>query len=71
MDMNDIMKNFSSNQLRQINDFLNSAQGKNLQKNMNDTKKNELLNKFKQLDPNEVKNVLNGISKEAILKMLK
>lgn len=71
MDINEIMSNFNANQLKQINDFLNSAQGKKLQQNMSDNDKAQLLKKFKQLDPNDVKNALNGVSKEMILKMLK
>lgn len=71
MNINDIIGNFNSTQLKQINDFLNSAQGKKFKQNISDANKAEAIKKFKQLSPDDVKNALNGISKEAILKMLK
>ncbi len=71
MNMNDMLKNFSENDLRDINNFLNSAQGKNLVSNINKSQKEKILQQFMQLDPNTVKRKLNGLSKEDILKLLK
>ena len=39
MNMNDMLKNFSENDLKDINNFLNSAQGKNLVSNKNKSQK--------------------------------
>ena len=69
--MNDMLKNFSENDLKDINNFLNSAQGKNLVSNINKSQKEKILQQFMQLDPNTVKRKLNGLSKEDILKLLK
>jgi hypothetical protein len=71
MNMNDMLKNFSENDLKDINNFLNSAQGKNLVSNINKSQKEKILQQFMQLDPNTVKHKLNGLSKEDILKLLK
>ncbi|MEE1350655.1 MAG: KilA-N domain-containing protein [Clostridia bacterium] len=71
MNMNDMLKNFSENDLKDINNFLNSAQGKNLVSNINKSQKEKILQQFMQLDPNTVKRKLNGLSKEDILKLLK
>lgn len=71
MNMNDMLKNFSENDLKDINNFLNSAQGKNLVSNINKSQKEKILQQFMQLDPNTVKHKLNGLLKEDILKLLK
>ena len=71
MNINDILKNFNSNDLQQINDFLNSQQGKNATANLSNKDKEKLLKQFMSLDPNKVKSKLNGLSKEDILKFLK
>ncbi|MDD6563788.1 MAG: hypothetical protein PUF08_01775 [Clostridiales bacterium] len=71
MNLNDFLKNFNSSDLKQINDFLNSSQGKNVTKNLDARAKQEILNQFMKLDSNQVKNKLNGLSKEDILKLLK
>ncbi len=69
MNMNEIFKNLSPQDLKQINDFLSSNQGKNT--NLSSKDKQNILNQFMQLDPNKVKSKLNGISKEDILRLLK
>lgn len=71
MNINDVLKNFNSSDLQQINDFLNSAQGKNMAANLSGKDKENILKQFMQLDPNKVKSKLNGLSKEDILKLLK
>lgn len=71
MNINDVLKNFNSNDLQQINDFLNSAQGKNMTANLSGKDKENILKQFMQLDPNKIKSKLNGLSKEDILKLLK
>ncbi|MDO4618640.1 MAG: KilA-N domain-containing protein [Clostridia bacterium] len=71
MNMNELLKNFNSNDLKQINDFLNSSQGKNVSGGLSNKDKQNILNQFMQLDPNKVKNKLGGLTKEDILKMLK
>ncbi|MBQ3124643.1 MAG: hypothetical protein IJC09_04385 [Clostridia bacterium] len=71
MNINDILKNFNSSDLQQINDFLNSAQGKNMAANLSGKDKENILKQFMQLDPDKIKSKLNGLSKEDILKLLK
>lgn len=71
MNINDVLKNFNSNDLQQINDFLNSAQGKKVTSSLSGKDKENILKQFMQLDPSKVKSKLNGLSKEDILKLLK
>lgn len=61
MNLNDVLKNFNSSDLQQINNFLNSSQGKNVTKNLDARAKQEILNQFMKLDSNQVKNKLNGL----------
>ena len=71
MNINDVLKNFNQNELQEINRFINSAQGKELSDKLGNTDKEELLRQFMNLDPAKVKNKLNGLTKEDILKLLK
>lgn len=71
MNINDVLKNFNSNQLKDINDFLNSAQGKNIHQNLAPSQKEQILKQFMNLDSNTVKSKLNGLTKEDILRLLK
>lgn len=71
MNVNDIFKSFNSSDLQQINNFLNSSQGKNMTSDLTDKHKKNILEQFMRLDAETVKNKLNGISKEDILKLLK
>lgn len=71
MNINDVLKNFNENELQQVNQFINSAQGKELANKLNGTDKEALLKQFMSLDPAKVKSKLNGLTKEDILKLLK
>lgn len=71
MNINDILKNFSESELREVNDFLSSTQGKKFSSSISGSQKEQILKQFMQLDPNIVKKKLNGLSKDDILKLLK
>ncbi len=71
MNLNDILNNFNENQMKQINDFLKSEQGKNFANGLSQQKKDELFRQFMSLDSEIIKSKLNGISKEDILRFLK
>lgn len=71
MNLNDMLNNFNENQMKQINDFLKSEQGKNLANGLTQQKKDDLFRQFMSLDPEIIKSKLNGISKEDILRFLK
>ena len=57
-----MLKDFDENQLREINKFLNSADGRRLKSHINSTDKDKLLQEFSKLDPNEVKKRISGLS---------
>ena len=71
MNLNDMLNNFNENQMKQVNDFLKSEQGKNLANSLTQQKKDELFRQFMNLDPEVIKSKLNGISKDDILRFLK
>ena len=71
MNLNDMLNNFNENQMKQVNDFLKSEQGKNLANGLTQQKKDELFRQFMNLDPDIIKSKLNGISKDDILRFLK
>ena len=71
MNLNDMLNNFNENQMKQVNDFLKSEQGKNLANGLTQQKKDELFRQFMSLDPEVIKSKLNGISKDDILRFLK
>lgn len=71
MNINDIFNNFSSDQLQQINNFLNSAQGKKLKAGLSPAEKARIIEQFSQIDPKTIQSKLNGLSMEDILKFLK
>ena len=71
MNINDVLKNFNENELQQINQFINSSQGKGISNNLSQSQKEKLLKQFINLDPTKVKSKLNGLTKEDILKLLK
>lgn len=68
--MNDLLRSFNQNQLREINDFLNSSQGRKIKNKINSSNKNELLREFQKLDPQVVNNRLKSLSKQDILKII-
>lgn len=71
MNINEILNKLSSDELKQVNEFLKSAQGRDISKAIAEQDKNRLLSQFSRLDPNLIKSKLNGITKEDILKYIK
>ncbi len=67
---NNLLKNFNQNQLKEINDFLNSSQGRQLKSKINSADKNALLKEFQKIDPNVLNSKLKGMSKDDILKII-
>ena len=59
--LENILKSFDQNQLREINNFLNSSKGKNLKSQLNDSEKAKLMREFEKLDSEEVKRRLRGM----------
>ena len=66
-----MLKDFDENQLREINKFLNSADGRRLKSHINSTDKDKLLQEFSKLDPNVVKIRISGLSTADLMKSLK
>ncbi len=67
-----MLKDFDENQLREINKFLNSADGRRLKSHINSTDKDKLLQEFSKLDPNEVKKRnISGLSTADLMKIMK
>ncbi|MCI8979612.1 MAG: hypothetical protein HFE52_02970 [Clostridia bacterium] len=66
-----ILKDFDENQLREINNFLNSADGKRLKNQMSASEKDRILREFSKLDPNEVRQKISGLSSADLMKIMK
>lgn len=70
MDVNEILSSFNENQLKQINQFLNSQQGQKLA-NPSEAAKKKMLAQLSGLDVEKVRRKVKELSKEDILKMIK
>lgn len=68
--LENILKSFDRNQLREINNFLNSSKGKNLKSQLNDSEKAKLMREFEKLDSEEVKRRLRGMNTKDIMKII-
>ena len=68
--LENILKSFDQNQLREINNFLNSSKGKNLKSQLNDSEKAKLMREFEKLDSEEVKRRLRGMNTNDIMKII-
>lgn len=68
--LENILKNFDQNQIRQINEFLSTAQGQKLKSKITSTDKKKLLNEFARLDQNTINSRLKGLSREDLLKII-
>ncbi len=66
-----ILKDFDENQLREINNFLNSADGKRLKNQISASEKDRILREFSKLDPNEVRQKISGLSSADLMKIMK
>ncbi len=66
-----ILKGFDENQLREINNFLNSADGKRLKNQISASEKDRILREFSKLDPNEVRQKISGLSSADLMKIMK
>lgn len=66
-----ILKDFDENQLREINKFLNSADGKRLKNQITASEKDQLLREFSRLDPDEVKKKISGLSSTDLMRIMK
>lgn len=68
--LENILKSFDQNQLREINNFLNSSKGKNLKSQLNDSEKAKLMREFEKLDSEEAKRRLRGMNTKDIMKII-
>ena len=66
-----MLKDFDENQLREINKFLNSADGRRLKSHINATDKDKLLQTFSKFEPYEGKTRISGLSTADLMKIMK
>lgn len=74
MDMqniNNLLKNLNQNQLREINQFLNSAQGKNIKDKINSSNKEQLIKELSKLDPKLVNSKLKSLSSADFARLMR
>ena len=68
--INDLLRNLNQNHLKEINDFLNTAQGRKLKNKINSSDKQELLRELGKLSPDVVNSKLKNISKQDLMKII-
>ena len=69
-DINSLLRSFNQNQLKEINDFLNSSQGRGIKNKINSADKSELMREFQKLDPKVVSSRLKTLSKQDLIKII-
>ena len=68
--INSLLQNFSQNQLKEINDFLNSAKGRQFSQNLSSTEKEALLKKLSGIDPAYAQKKLKNLSSRDLAKII-
>lgn len=68
--INDLLRSFNQNQLKEINDFLNSAQGRQIKSKIDSADKDALMREFQKLNPQEINSKLKNLSKQDLLKII-
>lgn len=65
-----MLESFDKNQIREINQFLNSDKGKHLKNSMSERDKEEILKKLEGLDPQDVRKAMSKFSANDLLKIM-
>lgn len=68
--INNLLQNFSQNQLKEINDFLNSAKGRQFSQNLSSAEKEALLKKLSGIDPAYAQKKLKNLSSRDLAKII-
>lgn len=68
--INNLLRNLNQNQLKEINDFLNTAQGRKLKSKINSSNKQELLRELSKLSPDVVNSKLKNISQQDLMRII-
>ena len=70
-DFSELLKNFNDKQLNEINNFLNSAKGKQLKNNLSSSDKERLIREFSKLNPNLVQNAIKKMSADELSRIIR
>ncbi|MDY3031551.1 MAG: hypothetical protein SOS24_07320 [Clostridia bacterium] len=68
--INSLLQNFSQNQLKEINDFLNSAKGRQFSQSLSSAEKDALLKKLSGIDPSYAQKKLKNLSSRDLAKII-
>lgn len=66
-----LLKGFNKNQLKEINDFLNSADGIRLKNQIASANKDKLIRELSGLDENELKKRISSMNAEDLKRIMK
>lgn len=69
--MKHILKNFDENQIREINRFLNSDDGRRLKESISERDKEELLKRIGTIDSRKLKDVMSRMSPGDLARIMK
>lgn len=65
-----LLSSFDENQIAEINNFLNSADGRRFKNNISDKDKNNILRQLDNMDTEKLRHAFSNISKDDIIRML-
>lgn len=69
--LNDLLRSFNANQISEINNFLNSAKGRQLKSRLSSADKAALLDKFSHLNTNDAKRRIQSMSADEIINLIR
>ncbi len=69
--LNDLLRSFNANQISEINNFLNSAKGRQLKNRLSSADKAALLDKFSHLNTNDAKRRIQSMSADEIINLIR
>ena len=69
--LNDLLRSFNANQISEINNFLNSAKGRQLKSRLSSADKAALLDQFSHLNTNDAKRRIQSMSADEIINLVR
>lgn len=68
--LTELLKSFDQNQIKEINDFLNSSRGRSIKNKLNNSDKEKLLNEFSKINQNDARRKIKSMKAEDIIRLI-
>ena len=69
--LTNLLRSFNSNQLQEINAFLNSAKGQQIKNRLTASDKERLMREFSKINTNDAKRKIQNMSADEIVRLIK